>query len=55
MRDEAAPEVEALRNVPFFEDLTTEDLERMATIGQTWRSHIRGGCGQPEHKDVDSR
>jgi CRP-like cAMP-binding protein len=34
MRDEAAPEVEALRKVPFFEDLTTEDLERMATIGR---------------------
>ena len=30
MRDEAAPEVEALRRVPFFEDLTTEDLERLA-------------------------
>jgi CRP-like cAMP-binding protein len=32
--DELAPEIEALRKVPFFEDLTPEDLERIATIGQ---------------------
>ena len=31
--DELAPEIEALRKVPFFEDLTPEDLERIATIG----------------------
>jgi CRP-like cAMP-binding protein len=34
VNDEPAPEIEALRRVPFFEDLTPEDLERMATIGQ---------------------
>lgn len=34
MTDELAPEIEALRKVPFFEDLTPEDLERIATIGQ---------------------
>jgi CRP-like cAMP-binding protein len=34
IRDEAAPEIEALRRVPFFEDLTTDDLERLATIGR---------------------
>jgi len=33
MTDELAPEIEALRKVPFFEDLTPEDLERIATIG----------------------
>jgi CRP-like cAMP-binding protein len=32
--DELAPEIEALRKVPFFQDLTPEDLERIATIGQ---------------------
>src|SRR6266540_6721809 len=37
VRHEAAPEVEALRKVPFFEDLTTEDLERLGTIGQRRR------------------
>lgn len=34
MTEELAPEIEALRKVPFFEDLTPEDLERIATIGQ---------------------
>ena len=33
MNHELPPEVEALRRVPFFEDLTPEDLERMASIG----------------------
>jgi CRP-like cAMP-binding protein len=32
--DPLAPEVEALRNVPFFEDLTPEDLARLARIGE---------------------
>jgi CRP/FNR family transcriptional regulator, cyclic AMP receptor protein len=32
--DELAPEVEALRKIPFFEDLTPEDLDRIARIGQ---------------------
>ncbi|HCP61620.1 MAG TPA: hypothetical protein DIU14_04000 [Actinobacteria bacterium] len=32
--DELPEEVEALRRVPFFEDLTPEDLHRMARIGQ---------------------
>jgi CRP-like cAMP-binding protein len=30
---ESPDEVEALRKVPFFEDLTPEDLERMARVG----------------------
>jgi CRP-like cAMP-binding protein len=34
MSDELPPEVEALRRVPFFEDLTSEDLGRIATIGE---------------------
>jgi CRP-like cAMP-binding protein len=34
MTDEAAPAIEALRAIPFFEDLTPEDLERIAAIGQ---------------------
>jgi CRP/FNR family transcriptional regulator, cyclic AMP receptor protein len=34
IRDEAAPNVEALRKVPFFEGLTTDDLERLATVGE---------------------
>jgi CRP-like cAMP-binding protein len=34
MTDELAPEIEALRRVPFFEDLTAEDLERIATVGR---------------------
>lgn len=33
MSRELSPEVEALREVPFFEDLTSEDLERIAAIG----------------------
>jgi CRP/FNR family cyclic AMP-dependent transcriptional regulator len=33
IRDQAAPEVEALRKVPFFEGLITDDLERLATVG----------------------
>jgi CRP-like cAMP-binding protein len=32
--DELPPEVEALRGVPFFENLTPEDLGRIARIGQ---------------------
>jgi CRP-like cAMP-binding protein len=32
--DELTPEAQALRNVPFFEDLTDEDLERVARIGE---------------------
>jgi CRP/FNR family cyclic AMP-dependent transcriptional regulator len=32
--DPLPPEIEALRGVPFFADLTPEDLERLATIGQ---------------------
>ena len=32
--DELAPEVEALRRIPFFEGLTPEDLSRIATIGE---------------------
>lgn len=35
--DELAPEVEALRRVRFFEDLTPEDLDRMARIGERRR------------------
>ena len=35
--DELAPEVEALRKVRFFEDLTPEDLDRMARIGERRR------------------
>ena len=31
--DPLSPEVEALRGVPFFEDLTPEDLDRLARIG----------------------
>ncbi|HEX9236673.1 MAG TPA: cyclic nucleotide-binding domain-containing protein [Actinomycetota bacterium] len=34
MNHELPPEVESLRRVPFFEDLTPEDLERIAGIGQ---------------------
>jgi CRP/FNR family transcriptional regulator, cyclic AMP receptor protein len=41
--DELAPEIEALRKVPFFEDLTPEDLERIATIGQ----RLTFAAGQP--------
>ena len=32
--DELRPEVEALRKIPFFENLTPEDLDRIAKIGQ---------------------
>jgi CRP-like cAMP-binding protein len=32
--DELAPEVEALRRIPFFEGLTPEDLDRIARIGE---------------------
>jgi CRP-like cAMP-binding protein len=32
--DPLAPEVEALRAVPFFQDLTPEDLQRLARIGE---------------------
>ncbi len=35
--DELPEEVEALRKVPFFEDLTPEDLDRIARIGQRKR------------------
>jgi CRP/FNR family transcriptional regulator, cyclic AMP receptor protein len=41
--DELAPEVEALRRIPFFEDLTPEDLDRIARIGER-RSF---GAGEP--------
>jgi CRP-like cAMP-binding protein len=34
---ELPAEIEALRKVPFFEDLTPEDLERIATIGTRLR------------------
>lgn len=34
IRDEAEPDVEALRRVPFFEGLTTDDLERVSTVGR---------------------
>jgi CRP-like cAMP-binding protein len=34
LTEELAPEIEALRGVPFFEDLTPEDLQRIATIGE---------------------
>ena len=33
MIDELPPEIEALRKIPFFEDLTSEDLERIAKVG----------------------
>ena len=32
--DELPSEVEALRRVPFFEDLTPEDLDRIARVGE---------------------
>ncbi len=32
--DPLPPEIEALRGVPFFADLTPEDLERLARIGE---------------------
>jgi len=32
--DELPAEVEALRRIPFFEDLTPEDLDRLARIGE---------------------
>ena len=32
--DELSPEAEALRKVPFFEDITDQDLERVARIGE---------------------
>jgi CRP/FNR family cyclic AMP-dependent transcriptional regulator len=35
--DELTPQAEALRRVPFFEDLTDEDLERMVRIGEIRR------------------
>jgi CRP-like cAMP-binding protein len=34
MLDDLPPELEALRRVPFFEDLTSEDLQRIATVGR---------------------
>jgi CRP/FNR family cyclic AMP-dependent transcriptional regulator len=34
MLDELPAEVEALRRIPFFEDLTSEDLQRIAKIGR---------------------
>ena len=37
MTDEPPAAIEALRKVPFFEDLTPEDLERIATIGTRLR------------------
>jgi CRP/FNR family cyclic AMP-dependent transcriptional regulator len=41
MSRELSPEVESLREVPFFEDLTPDDLERIAAIGQR-RSYAPG-------------
>jgi CRP-like cAMP-binding protein len=35
--DELTPEAQALRFVPFFEDLTDDDLERVARVGQRRR------------------
>ena len=35
--DELTPQAQALRNVPFFEELTDEDLERMIRIGEVRR------------------
>jgi len=35
--DDLTPQAQALRNVPFFEDLTDEDLERMVRIGELRR------------------
>ena len=35
--DELPAEVEALRRIPFFEDLTSEDLKRIARVGQRQR------------------
>ena len=32
--EELAPEVEALRKIPFFEGLTPEDLDRIARVGE---------------------
>ena len=37
MDDRESAELEALRRVPFFEDLTPEDLSRIAKIGQRRR------------------
>jgi CRP-like cAMP-binding protein len=34
MIDELPAEVEALRKIPFFEDLTSEDLQRIAKVGR---------------------
>jgi CRP-like cAMP-binding protein len=34
MTDEERPEIEALRRIPFFEDLTSEDLERLSRVGR---------------------
>lgn len=39
--DELPPEVEALRRVPFFEELTSEDVDRIAKIGER-RSFAEG-------------
>ena len=35
--DELTPEAQALRSVPFFEDLTDDDLERVAKVGERRR------------------
>ncbi len=37
MGDDESPELQALRRVPFFEDLTPEDLARIAKIGERRR------------------
>jgi CRP-like cAMP-binding protein len=34
MSDEERPEIEALRKIPFFEELTSEDLERLSRVGR---------------------
>jgi CRP-like cAMP-binding protein len=37
MTDEEATQIEALRKIPFFEDLTSEDLERLCRVGRRQR------------------
>ena len=43
MAHELPEEIEALRKIPFFEGLTPEDLERIATIGE----HRTFAAGEP--------
>jgi CRP-like cAMP-binding protein len=37
MTDEERPEIEALRRIPFFEELTSQDLERLSKVGRRRR------------------